>query len=141
VQGPAVGRQSELHIPYQVLAGEVFAPGLSVHLHLPHVGHECRRKPDETVLCSRLSRSGESLRLDPRIPAAAQTGEQAYAGNDLDRGHIAWRSDLLWSTLPEARKANSDSYHFTNIRHVVSLGHCLPSRTLAVPTHTLDHHA
>lgn len=62
-----------------------------------------------------ISRSGESFRLDPRIPAAAQTGERAYAGNNLDRGHIARRSDLLWGTLPEALKANSDSFHFTNI--------------------------
>lgn len=62
-----------------------------------------------------ISRSGESFRLDPRIPVTAQTGEQAYANNDLDRGHIARRSDLLWGTLPEARLANSDSFHFTNI--------------------------
>jgi DNA/RNA endonuclease G (NUC1) len=62
-----------------------------------------------------ISRSGESFRLDPRIPAAAQTGEQAYADNDLDRGHIARRSDLLWGALNEAQLANSDSFHFTNI--------------------------
>lgn len=62
-----------------------------------------------------ISRSGERFRLDPRIPPDAQTGEAAYAGNDLDRGHVARRSDLLWGTLAEARRANSDSFHFTNI--------------------------
>ena len=62
-----------------------------------------------------ISRSGESFRLDPRIAAEAQTGEQVYADNDLDRGHIARRSDLLWGTLEEARQANSDSFFFTNI--------------------------
>jgi endonuclease G, mitochondrial len=62
-----------------------------------------------------ISRSGQSFRLDPRIPADAQTGEQAYAGNDLDRGHVARRSDLLWGTLDEARQANADSFFFTNI--------------------------
>ena len=62
-----------------------------------------------------ISRSGERFKLDPRIPADAQTGEVAYADNDLDRGHIARRSDLLWGDLEEAKQANSDSFHFTNI--------------------------
>lgn len=62
-----------------------------------------------------ISRSGQSFRLDPRIDAVAQTGEQAYADNDLDRGHVARRSDLLWGTLDEAQRANSDSFFFTNI--------------------------
>ena len=47
--------------------------------------------------------------------AAAQTGEEVYAGNDLDRGHLARRSDLLWGTLDEARAGNEDSFFFTNI--------------------------
>ncbi|MBC2934268.1 DNA/RNA non-specific endonuclease [Nocardioides sp. zg-1228] len=62
-----------------------------------------------------ISRSGERFRLDPRLPADAQVGEAAYADNDLDRGHVARRSDLLWGTLAEARQANSDSFFFTNI--------------------------
>ncbi len=62
-----------------------------------------------------ISRSGEDFRADPRIPEDEQTLDAAYAGNDLDRGHIARRSDLLWGTLAEARQANSDSFFFTNI--------------------------
>ncbi|HXH80544.1 DNA/RNA non-specific endonuclease [Nocardioides sp.] len=62
-----------------------------------------------------ISRSGESFRADPRIPTTAQTLNDAYDGNRLDRGHIARRSDLLWGTLDEARTANSDSFFFTNI--------------------------
>ena len=63
-----------------------------------------------------ISRSGERLKLDPRIPADAQAGERAYDDNDLDRGHVARRSDLLWgATLAEARQASSDSFFFTNI--------------------------
>jgi endonuclease G len=62
-----------------------------------------------------ISRSGERFRLDPRIPAGAQTGEAVYAANDLDRGHVARRSDLLWGTLDEARLANTASFYFTNI--------------------------
>ena len=57
----------------------------------------------------------DDFRLDPRLPADAQTGEEVYAGNDLDRGHLARRSDLLWGTLEEAQQANHDSFFFTNI--------------------------
>lgn len=62
-----------------------------------------------------ISRSGESFRADLRIPETAQTMNDAYENNELDRGHIARRSDLLWGTLTEARTANSDSFFFTNI--------------------------
>ena len=57
----------------------------------------------------------DEFRLDPRLPAESQTGEDVYADNDLDRGHLARRSDLLWGTLDEARAANEDSFFFTNI--------------------------
>lgn len=53
--------------------------------------------------------------LDPRIEARHQTGEEAYADNRLDRGHIARRADLCWGELEEARQANKDSFYFTNI--------------------------
>lgn len=62
-----------------------------------------------------ISRAGQDFRADPRIPTTAQTLDNAYQGNRLDRGHIARRSDLLWGTLAEARTANSDSFFFTNI--------------------------
>ena len=63
-----------------------------------------------------ISRSGERFKLDPRLPTEQQTGEAVYADNDLDRGHVARRSDLLWgATLQEALDANSDSFFFTNI--------------------------
>jgi endonuclease G len=57
----------------------------------------------------------DDFRLDPRLPESAQTGEEVYAGNDLDRGHLARRSDLLWGSLEEAQIANADSFFFTNI--------------------------
>lgn len=63
-----------------------------------------------------ISRSGERFKLDPRLGTELQTGEAVYAANDLDRGHIARRSDLLWGvSLQEALRANSDSFFFTNI--------------------------
>lgn len=53
--------------------------------------------------------------LDDRLTAEQQTGEAVYRDNDLDRGHIARRADLLWGTLDEAKQANRDSFTFTNI--------------------------
>src|SRR3954463_13537868 len=38
-----------------------------------------------------------------------------YAQNQLDRGHIARRADLLCGTREQAQQANSDSFCFTNI--------------------------
>jgi endonuclease G, mitochondrial len=63
----------------------------------------------------RLSRSGIKFKKDPKLPADAQVGDELYRDNPLDRGHIARRADLLWGTEAEARKANTDSFFFTNI--------------------------
>lgn len=63
----------------------------------------------------RLNRKSLQFKKDPDIPATAQVGDELYANNPLDRGHIARRADLIWGTLAEARQANVDSFYFTNI--------------------------
>ncbi|MFC7376398.1 MULTISPECIES: DNA/RNA non-specific endonuclease [unclassified Brachybacterium] len=63
----------------------------------------------------RISRDGIDFRLDDRLPEDAQAGEDLYCGNGLDRGHIARRADLTWGERAEARRANEDSFCFTNI--------------------------
>lgn len=63
----------------------------------------------------RLSRTNIAFVKDPRLPEDAQTGNELYAGNRLDRGHLARRADLLWGDLPDAARANTDSFYFTNI--------------------------
>jgi endonuclease G, mitochondrial len=45
----------------------------------------------------------DDFRLDPRLPAATQTGEEVYAANDLDRGHLARRSDLCGAAWARRR--------------------------------------
>lgn len=52
---------------------------------------------------------------DPRIDAKYQLGEDIYADNRVDRGHIARRADLCWGPVAEADQANRDSFYFTNI--------------------------
>ena len=63
----------------------------------------------------KLSRSGIPFIFDPRISDEFQVGDELYGGNRLDRGHIARRADLLWGSMAEARRANVDSFFFTNI--------------------------
>ncbi|MCY9784362.1 DNA/RNA non-specific endonuclease [Nocardiopsis sp. EMB25] len=63
----------------------------------------------------RLDRRGIPFSRDPRIPDEAQVGDELYRANRVDRGHLARRADLLWGSLAEARKANTDSFFFTNI--------------------------
>lgn len=53
--------------------------------------------------------------FDPRVPQECQAGEELYAGNPLDRGHLVRRDDAAWgATKEEARLANDDTFHFTN---------------------------
>ena len=56
-----------------------------------------------------------SFAFDPRIDAKYQLGEDLYADNRVDRGHIARRADLCWGPVAEAEQANRDSFYFTNI--------------------------
>lgn len=62
-----------------------------------------------------LSRTGINFTKDPRIPAEDQAGNDLYADNRLDRGHLARRADLTWGPDTEAAQANKDSFYFTNI--------------------------
>lgn len=59
-----------------------------------------------------IKRSGDSWNFDPRIPKDAQYGDELYAKNDLDRGHLVRRLDPVWGD--QAMQANSDTFHFTN---------------------------
>ena len=61
-----------------------------------------------------LDRSGIDWRLDPRVPAEEQVGEEVYADNNLDRGHLVRRRDPVWGTAEQAALANADTFHYTN---------------------------
>ncbi|BBC38207.1 hypothetical protein SGFS_095010 [Streptomyces graminofaciens] len=66
------------------------------------------------------ARKGIGFIKDPRLPATAQVGNELYKDvgnktNRLDRGHVARRADLLWGPLDEAKRANKDSFFYTNI--------------------------
>lgn len=59
-----------------------------------------------------IERSRDRWSLDARIPDEAQIGEELYADNLLDRGHLVRREDPNWGDA--AAQANSDTFHFTN---------------------------
>lgn len=52
--------------------------------------------------------------LDPRVPAQFQIDNTLYEGTKFDRGHIAKREDLLWGGKQPAKRANDDSFCYTN---------------------------
>jgi len=63
----------------------------------------------------RLKRERDRWFADPRIPPTAQTDEDLYRDNPLDRGHLVRRLDPAWGDNTHAAKlANDDTFHFTN---------------------------
>jgi len=50
--------------------------------------------------------------LDSRIETEYQCGPELYKNNSLDRGHLVRRRDPVWGD--SAKKANEDTFHFTN---------------------------
>jgi endonuclease G, mitochondrial len=63
----------------------------------------------------RLKRERDHWFFDPRIPREEQTGEELYAQNDLDLGHLVRRLDPAWGdSATIAKLANDDTFHFTN---------------------------
>ncbi len=61
-----------------------------------------------------IQRGTDVWALDGRISLDAQVGEELYADNDIDRGHLVRREDPNWGTPEEAEIANEDTFHFTN---------------------------
>ena len=57
---------------------------------------------------------GDDWHLDSRVPVYEQAGEGVYARNDLDRGHLVRRQDPVWGDTTTARRANYDTFAYTN---------------------------
>lgn len=57
-------------------------------------------------------RRNDSWAYDGRLPNSAQVGDELYAKNGLDRGHLVRRQDPNWGD--DAQTANADTFHFTN---------------------------
>jgi endonuclease G, mitochondrial len=58
---------------------------------------------------------GDRWFYDPRLPRRIQAGNEYYASNPLDRGHLVRRDDAAWGhTAEEAKRASDDTFHWTN---------------------------
>lgn len=60
----------------------------------------------------KIKREGDNWNFDPRISSDFQYGNELYAKNDLDRGHLVRRMDPVWGE--KAKEANDDTFCFTN---------------------------
>jgi len=66
-------------------------------------------------LAQETKRANDRWFFDPRVPKEEQTGDDVYAKNDLDLGHLVRRLDPTWGETPETAKlANDDTFHYTN---------------------------
>lgn len=55
---------------------------------------------------------GDAWKYDSKIAQKYQYGEEVYADNPLDRGHLVRRLDPCWGE--DAIQANFDTFHYTN---------------------------
>lgn len=56
---------------------------------------------------------GLSWKMDERV-GENQLGPEVYSNNQLDRGHLVRRQDVLWGSVADARHANRNTYFYTN---------------------------
>jgi endonuclease G, mitochondrial len=61
-----------------------------------------------------IRRKNTAWLLDPRIAIDEQIGNDFYASNRIDRGHMVRRNDPVWGSDDEAKQAENDTFHFTN---------------------------
>lgn len=64
----------------------------------------------------RITRTSTTWRFDGRLELPDQIGDEVYSeeANVLDRGHMVRRESPNWGDIDTARRANVDTYHFTN---------------------------
>jgi endonuclease G len=56
---------------------------------------------------------GLTWRMDERV-GDNQLGRDTYDNNQIDKGHLVRREDVLWGTVAEARAANKSTYFYSN---------------------------
>ena len=62
-----------------------------------------------------IARESDKWFYDPRIRRDQQVGNELYADNPFDRGHLVRRLDPAWGRTERiAKVANDDTFHFTN---------------------------
>lgn len=109
-----------LDLPALSAANSALASQVLKYHHFSIVMNKTRRLAFFTAVnidgrsSKRPTRQGDAWFYDPRLDRQFQIGEFLYASNPLDRGHLVRRLDPAWGTTPVAKKANDDTFHFTN---------------------------
>ncbi|TVL87381.1 DNA/RNA non-specific endonuclease [Streptomyces sp. SAJ15] len=80
-------------------------------------------------------------RLDPRLPNGHQAGNELYADNSLDRGHLVRRLDPVWGEPGEAERADDDTFHYTNAAPQADIFNQGKELWLGLETYLLEHAA
>jgi endonuclease G len=107
------------------LSGLAFNSGAPVeHERFSLIFHESRR----LAICTAHTIDGSTLipegriprkdrfRFDDQVDREIQVGnERGYVNNAWDRGHLVRRRSLHWGNEEDARRADSESYFWTNI--------------------------
>jgi len=79
---------------------------------------------------------------DPRIAPDAQTTQDLYDNQRprrvFDRGHLVRRQDPAWGTPTRARRANADTFHFTNCAPQESAFNQSPRLWQGIENYVLD---
>ncbi|HLP00294.1 MAG TPA: DNA/RNA non-specific endonuclease [Fimbriimonas sp.] len=92
-------------------------------------------------------RSGDKWSIDARIEPDPknpihQLGEELYATDKTDRGHLTRYLDLAWGDTPEqALAAMADTFHFTNCTLQLSVFNQGKSRWQGLEQFLLENHA
>ena len=81
----------------------------------------------------------DAWHLDPRVPADRQTGEEVYAHNDLDRGHLVRRRDPVWGPPEVAQSANEQTFVYTNAAPQASVFNQSKLLWAGLEDYVLDH--
>jgi endonuclease G len=101
------------------LQAVAFADGAVLdYTHYSLIMHAMRRVAIVTAHNVDASRSvrvkgGLTWQLDERA-GEHQLGPETYHANQLDKGHLVRREDVLWGSVSEAKLANKATYFYTN---------------------------
>jgi endonuclease G len=92
------------------------------YTHFTCVVHKWRMLPIFTAVnidgtsFKPLARGKDKWNYDTRMDEAFQLGEELYSNDEgtFDRGHMVRRMDPAWGTDTVAKKADADTFHYTN---------------------------
>ncbi len=87
--------------------------------HFSVIMSASRRMPIITAVNIDGSQSRRLPRIDKwnydgRLNQEDQIGNELYQSNELDRGHMVRREDPVWGDAATAKRANVDTFHYTN---------------------------